>query len=192
MEQLLITGFDPFGGQTINPSWEAVSRLPDRIGAFSLHKRRIPTAFVKAAQAVVQEAEVLHPNVILCVGQAGGRAAVTPERLGINLRAARIPDNNGWMPLQEPISPDGPGILYATVPVEEMAQAICREGLPGEVSCSAGTFVCNDVLYSLLHRFSGSGVRVGFIHVPFLPEQGTPSLSMDQTLTALTAAIGVL
>lgn len=192
MRHLLITGFDPFGGSDINPAWEAVRLLPEQIGSFRLHKLQIPTRFREAARQVLEEADRCRPDVILCIGQAGGRAAVTPERVAINLRDARIPDNGGCQPLEEPIDPSGPAAYFATVPVGKMAAAISDRGLPGAVSNTAGTFVCNETLYLLLQHYDQTPVRAGFIHVPFLPEQGTPHLSLEQTISALTAAIEAL
>lgn len=191
MKKLLITGFDPFGGESINPAWEAVRLLPDVIRDFELVKLEIPTVFGAAAQVVIDKAEEIHPDAIISVGQAGGRAAVTPEMVGINLRYASIPDNMGALPCDIPIAEGGPAAYFSTLPVRTMAKAICDAGLPGAVSYSAGSFVCNDVLYSLLHRFDGTAVRAGFIHVPFLPEQTAdkPSLPLDKTVAALCAAI---
>lgn len=191
MKKLLITGFDPFGGESINPAWEAVRLLPDVIRDFELVKLEIPTIFGAAAQVVIDKAEEIHPDAIISVGQAGGRAAVTPEMVGINLRYASIPDNMGALPCDIPIAEGGPAAYFSTLPVRAMAKAICDAGLPGAVSYSAGSFVCNDVLYSLLHRFDGTAVRAGFIHVPFLPEQTAdkPSLPLEQTAAALRAAI---
>ena len=190
-QTLLITGFDPFGGETINPAWEAVKLLPEQIGNFRIHKLQIPTVFGLAAETVPKTPETIHPHVILCVGQAGGRAAATPERVAINLRDARIADNQGNQPTEIPIVPDGPAAYFSTVPVSKMAQAIRDADLPGQVSNTAGTFVCNDTLYTLLHRYAGTNVKAGFIHVPYLPQQGTPSLALEQTVAALTAAIQV-
>lgn len=187
--KLLITGFDPFGGASVNPAWEAVRLLPDRIGDFDVHKLQIPTVFGLAAETVVRKAEEIRPDVILCVGQAGGRAAVTPERIGVNIRDAKIRDNAGNQPVGGFVDPDGPAAYFATVPVTKMAAAICDAGLPGMVSNSAGAFVCNDTLYSLLHRYAGTSVQVGFIHVPYLPDQGSPSLPLEQTSAALRACI---
>ena len=190
MEQiLLITGFDPFGGATVNPSWEAVAKLPDRIGNWMLCKLQIPTVFDLAAETVLQKAREVNPAAILCLGVAVGRSAVTPERIGINIRSARIPDNRGNQPKDEPVIPHGPDGLFSTMNVSAMAAAIEKLGLPGAVSNTAGTFVCNDVLYTLLHHYQGTGVKVGFLHVPQLPEQGTPSLSLEDTVCAVTAAI---
>ena len=192
MKKLLITGFDPFGGQSVNPAWEAVRLLPDAIGEYELCKLNIPTVFSLAASMVLEKAAEVQPDVILSVGQAGGRSAVTPERIGINIRTARIPDNQGSRPQEEPICPSGPDGLFATVPVSAMARAISEAGLPAAVSNTAGTFVCNDVLYTLLHHYTGSAVRVGFIHVPYLPGQGSPSLPLEDTVRALEAAIRAL
>lgn len=189
MKKLLVTGFDPFGGEKVNPAWEAVKALPERIGGFALHKIMIPTVFGKAAEAVLKAAMDIEPDGILCIGQAGGRSAVTPERIGINVRSASIADNEGNQPVEEPVIPGGADGLFATVPVAAMAQAIRDAGLPGQVSNSAGTFVCNDVLYTLLYHYQGSGVKVGFLHVPWLPEQGSPNMQQEDTMRALEAAI---
>ncbi len=188
--RLLITGFDPFGGADINPAWEAVSLLPETVGDFELCKCRIPTAFGEAARAVLEQAEAFRPHVILCVGQAGGREAVTPERIAVNIRDASIPDNRGFRPQGERILPEGPAAYFATVPVEAMVRAITHAGQPSRASNSAGAFVCNETLYLLLHYFDKTDTRVGFIHVPYLPEQGNPSLAVADTAAALAAAIG--
>ena len=195
MKRLLITGFDPFGGENVNPSWEAVRRLPERIGAYEITRLQIPTLFGEGAQRVLNAAEALHPDVILSVGQAGGRRGVTPEVVGINLREARIPDNGGFQPVDEPVAPDGPAAYFATVPVRAMVQAMTDAQLPCGLSYSAGAFVCNDVLYTLLHRFHGTPVRAGFIHVPFLPGQageGVPSMPLTDIVRALTLCVGAL
>ena len=189
MKRLLITGFDPFGGEKINPAWEAVRLLPEMIGDYMLCKLEIPTVFGLAAQRVMEKAEEVKPQMILCVGQAGGRSAVTPERIGVNIRDARIPDNAGNQPRGNFCVPEGPAAYFATVPVMAMEEAIRSAGLPATVSNSAGAFVCNDVLYTLLHRYAGTDVKVGFIHVPYLPEQGTPNLPLADTVKALIAAI---
>ena len=187
--KLLITGFDAFGKAAINPSWEAVKLLPDVVGDFELCKLEIPTVFGLAAETVLEKAAEFQPDVILCVGQAGGRDAVTPERIAVNIRDAKIPDNTGTQPVGEFVVPGGPAAYFATVPVKSMAQAIRDANIPGAVSNSAGAFVCNDTLYLLLHHYAGTAVQVGFIHVPWLPEQGSPSLSLERTISALEAAI---
>ncbi len=188
-QKLLITGFDAFGKGSINPSWEAVKLLPATVGDFELCKLEIPTVFGLATQKVLEKAEEIRPDVILCVGQAGGRDAVTPERIAVNIRDAKISDNAGNQPIGEFVLTDGPAAWFATVPVMAMAQAIRDAGIPGAVSNSAGAFVCNDTLYGLLHHYAGTDVKVGFIHVPWLPEQGSPSLPLERTAAALEAAI---
>lgn len=192
MKKLLITGFDPFGGETVNPAWEAVKLLPDSIGDYTLCKLMIPTIFGLGAAAVLEFAMDLQPDVILCVGQAGGRAAVTPERIAVNIRDAKIPDNMGNQPRGSFVDEEGPAAYFSTLPVEAMAQAIRDTGLPGAVSNSAGAFVCNDTMYILLHNYAGTDVRVGFIHVPYLPQQGSPSLPLADTMRALEAAISAI
>lgn len=195
MKKLLITGFDPFGGERINPSWEAVKLLPETIGEYTLTKLQIPTVFGQAAEKVLTAAKELKPDVILSVGQAGGRKAVTPEVIGINLREAGIPDNMGNRPVNTPVIAGGPDACFATVPVREMVKSITSAGLPAALSFSAGAFVCNDVLYTLLHHYRGTDTRVGFIHVPFLPEQAkenVPSMALSQIVSGLTAAIEAL
>jgi len=192
IKALLITGFDPFDAEKVNPAWEAVKLLPERIGGYTLCKLEIPTVFGTGAETVLCKAETIKPDVILCIGQAGGRSAVTPERVAINIRDARIDDNAGNRPIESPVVSGGPAAYFATVPVRAIAEAIAAEGIPASVSNTAGTFVCNDVLYTLLHKFSGTAVRVGFIHVPFLPEQGNPSMPLADTVRALEAAIRVL
>ena len=198
MKQLLITGFDPFGGESVNPAWEAVKALPDTVGDYILTKLEIPTVFGEAAKTVLDHADTMPspPDVILCIGQAGGRAAVTPEFAAINYRQAGIDDNKGNRPKESPIIPDAPAAYFATVPVQRMTAAIADAGIRAQTSYSAGTFVCNDVFYTLLHRFAGTETRVGFIHVPFQPLQvkdGTaPSMELAEIVRALTAAICAL
>ena len=195
MKKLLITGFDPFGGESVNPSWEAVRMLPDQIGDWHLTKIEIPTVFGFAAHTVIEAAEQLQPDTIICVGQAGGREAVTPEMYGVNLRHARIADNAGNKPLAVPIVQGAPGSYAATVPVHDMVCAVRGQGLPCRASFSAGRFVCNDLLYSLLHHYHGTQVKVGFIHVPYLPEQakeGVPSLPLEDGVRALCSMIAVM
>ena len=187
--KLLITGFDPFGGASINPAWEAVKLLPDTIADFEVHKLEIPTVFGLATEKVLEKAAEIQPDVILCIGQAGGRGSVTPERIGVNIRDAKIADNAGNQPVGQFVAEDGPAAYFATVPVLAMEAAIRAADLPGQVSNSAGAFVCNDTLYGLLHHYAGTEVKVGFIHVPWLPEQGSPSLELEKTAAALEAAI---
>ena len=194
MKKLLVTGFDPFGGEKINPAWEAVKRLPDAVGGFALTKLMVPTVFGLAGEKVLEAAKALSPDCILCVGQAGGRSAVTPEVVGINLREAGIPDNAGNQPRFAPCVPGGENAYFATLPVRRMVAAIREAGLPASLSFSAGAFVCNDLLYTVLRATEGTEIRAGFIHVPYLPEQtkDKPSLPLEDIVKALTAAIAVI
>lgn len=192
MKQLLITGFDPFGGASVNPAREAVMALPDVVGDYALTKLEIPTVFGLAAETVLQAAEILCPDAILCVGQAGGRAAITPEVVAINLREASIPDNLGYTPQNQPVVADAPAAYFSTLPVRAMAEGVKAAGIPCSLSYSAGVFVCNDLLYTLLHHYDGTDTRVGFVHIPYLPEQaeeGVASLPLEDAVRGLTAAI---
>lgn len=195
MKKLLITGFDPFGGASVNPAREAVMALPDVVGNYALTKLEIPTVFGLAAEKVLQAAEALCPDVILCVGQAGGRAAITPEVVAINLREASIPDNAGNQPKIMPVVENAPAAYFSTLPVRAMAEGVKAAGIPCSLSYSAGVFVCNDLLYTLLHHYDGTDTRVGFVHIPYLPEQageGVASLPLEDAVRGLTAAIQAL
>jgi pyroglutamyl-peptidase len=192
MKKLLITGFDPFGGASVNPAREAVMALPDVVGDYTLTKLEIPTVFGLAAETVLRAAEALCPDVILCVGQAGGRAAITPEVVAINLREASIPDNAGNQPKNMPVVENAPAAYFSTLPVRAMTEGVKAAGIPCSLSYSAGVFVCNDLLYTLLHHYDGTDTRVGFVHIPYLPEQageGVASLPLEDAVRGLTAAI---
>lgn len=189
MKRLLITGFDPFGGSSINPSWLAVNMLSEQVGDYVLCKLPIPTVFGKAAELVLEKAAEFQPDLILCVGLASGRDAVTPERIAVNIRDTRIPDNEGNQPQGEFVIPNAPAAYFTTVPVKEMAEAIRNAQISGAVSNTAGAFVCNDVFYTLLHHYNGTDTKVGFIHVPNIPESGQPSLPLTQIVDAITVAI---
>ena len=192
MKRLLITGFDPFGGQTVNPSWQSVLALENQIGEYVLTKLEIPTVFKRGANCVLQKAEEINPDAIICIGQAGGRTGVTPEVVAINLMDANIADNEGYKPINKQICANGENAYFSNLPIREMVDAISKEGIPAKLSYSAGAFVCNEVMYTLLQTFKNTFVKVGFIHVPFLPEQtdGTkPSLEKEQIVKALTLAI---
>ena len=190
MKKLLITGFEPFGGDTINPSWEVVSRLPDDIKGYTLTKLRIPVVFGEAAEAVLAAAAKINPDAILCVGQAGGRNAITPELVAINLRHAKIPDNKGNEPKDEPIIAGGNVAYFSTLPARQMAEAISAADVASQLSYSAGAYVCNDLLYTLLHRYQNTSTRVGFVHIPYSTEQGKePAMKMVDMIKGLTVAI---
>ncbi len=189
---LLVTAFEPFGGSPVNAAGLAVEALPDSVGAWRLRRRVVPVVFGEAAGQVIRAAEEVSADAILCLGQAAGRDKVTPEMLGVNLRYAAIPDNANQQPQDEPVEPGGPAAVFSTMPVRRMAEAICRAGLPGAVSLSAGAYVCNDVLYSVLRHFEGSGVAVGFIHVPAVPGQHPVSLPAEIAAKAIVEAIRCL
>ena len=192
--KILVTGFTPFGGERINPSWEAVRRLPDHIGEAELIKHEIPTEF-NASGAVLHELlEQLRPDAVLCVGQYGGANCIRVERVAVNLRDARIADNAGRQPADEPIVPGGPDAYFATIPTREIVDALREKNIPAQLSYSAGTFVCNNLLYCALHESARRypAMRCGFLHVPFLPEQAkdgnAPSMSLALMTKALTIA----
>lgn len=195
--KILVTGFQPFGGESMNPAWEAVRRLPDTIGDATVTKVEVPVVFGRGPEAVERAVEEVEPDLVLCVGQAGGRAKITPEFVGINYADARIPDNDGYQPVAERIVDGGPDAYFATLPVKAMVQAMQEAGVPAEVSYTAGTYVCNDVMYSLLHTLATRhpGVRGGFLHVPYATEQAThlpastPSMSVDDMARGIAVAL---
>ena len=191
MKKLLITGFEPFGGEKINPSWEAVKLLPDEIGEFLLKKIEVPVVFEKAAETVISAAKEFSPDAIICVGQAGGRTGITPEMVAINLRYAKIPDNEGNKPEDEPCIKYGENAIFATLPVRKMTDAISDCGITAAVSYSAGTYVCNDLIYHVLEHCKNTETKACFIHVPFIPEQTSdkPSMALESIAKGLEAAI---
>ena len=190
MKKLLITGFAPFGGEEINPSWKAVARLPEKINEYSLIKLRLPVTFGKAAELVIKAAEEIAADVILCIGQAGGRNAITPELVGINLRHATIPDDKDYQPKDEPIMVGGATAYFSTLPVRSMVEAMRAADIPAQVSYSAGAYVCNDVLYTVLAHFQDSELKAGFIHVPYSDDQNKqPSMNINLIVKGLTIAI---
>lgn len=191
LKKLLITGFEPFGGEKINPSWEAVKLLPDEIGDFSLTKIEVPVVFGKAADTVIEKAEEINADAVICVGQAGGRTGVTPEMVAVNLRFASIPDNEGNQPKDVPVIEGGENAYFSTLPVRKMTAAVSEAEITSSVSYSAGTYVCNDLIYSVLHRFKNTGTKACFIHVPFIPEQtkDKPSMELETIAKALEIAI---
>ena len=191
MKKLLITGFEPFGGEKINPSWEAVKLLPDEIGDFAITKAEIPVVFGKAAETVLKIAEDLSPDAIICVGQAGGRTGITPEMVAVNLRFASIPDNEGNQPKDIPVIEKGENAYFSTLPVRKMSEAISDSGITSTVSYSAGTYVCNDLIYSVLHHYKNTDTKACFVHVPFIPEQTAdkPSMELENIAKALEIAI---
>lgn len=196
--KILLTAFDPFGGETVNPALKAVSLVKAPEGV-ELVKLEVPTVFGKSVDVVADTMERERPDAVVCVGQAGGRSAVTPERVAINLMDAGIADNEGNIPVDLPVVPGGENALFSTLPVKAIVAAIQAAGIPAQFSCSAGTFVCNQLLYGVLNlcKEKFPDTLAGFIHVPFLPEQTVdrpqmPSLPLSSIVTALEAALSCI
>ena len=194
--RILVTGFDPFGGETINPAIETVKKLPNRIAGAEIIKLEIPTVFDKSAQIVNQRLEEEKIDYVLHIGQAGGRSALTPERIAINLDDARIPDNEGNQPIDEPIIPEGESAYFSQLPIKAMVSYMKEEGLPASISNTAGTFVCNHIMYQTLHQTDTNDpqVKAGFMHIPFLPEQvlgqtDLPSLTLAEIVRGVEASL---
>ncbi len=195
--KVLITGFDPFGGETINPAWEAVKLLPDRIAGAEIIKLQIPTVVGKSIHKIHEAMKQENPDLIISIGQAGGRFGVTPERVAINVTDARIPDNEGNQPIDEPVFADGPAAYFSSLPVKAMVQAIKDAGYPSVLSNTAGTYICNHVMYGILYWIEKEfpNARGGFIHVPYAASQvinkpATPSMSIADIAASLEAAVG--
>ena len=197
--KILVTGFDPFGGEKVNPALEAVKSLPSEIHGAEIHWVEIPTVFYKAAEVLEIAIIRYQPDAVLCIGQAGGRASLTPERVAINQDDARIPDNQGNQPIDTPIRLDGQAAYFSTLPIKAMVQAIKEEGLPATVSNTAGTFVCNHLMYQALYLADKKfpNVRAGFMHIPYMTEQvinkpNTASMSLTDIVRGIEAAIGAI
>lgn len=194
---ILFTAFDPFGGENINPALESVRILPDLLCGAEIVKLEVPTVFGKSIDTVIKAIDKHQPDAVISIGQAGGRHAITIERIAINVDDATIEDNEGNIPVDTPVYPDGPTAYFSTLPIKVMIEAIRKEGLPAGVSNSAGTFVCNHLLYGVLHYIHTNELpaRAGFIHVPYIPEQvalksaSLPSMSIEDIARALRAAI---
>ena len=195
MKKLLLTAFTPFDGERINPALEAVKLVKDKVGNLEIVKLEVPTVFGKSIDTVREAIEREKPDFVLSIGQAGGRAEITPERVAINLNDARIPDNEGNQPIDEPIFPDGENAYFSTLPVKAMVEAIRKEGLPSSLSNSAGTYVCNHLMYGVLYYLDKRpSMKAGFIHVPYIPEQPKnkkelPALELSEIVSGLEAAI---
>lgn len=197
--KLLLTAFDPFGGETVNPAQEAVKMVSSRVGNVEVIKCVVPTVFRKSIETVAAAIEDCRPDAVLCIGQAGGRADLTPERIAINLDDASIADNEGNRPVDTPIFPDGKPAYFSTLPVKAMVAAIRAAGIPASLSNTAGTFVCNHLMYGVLYTLEKyyPGVRGGFLHVPYIPSQvtggrGIPSMSAADIVRGLEAAIAAI
>lgn len=194
LPRVLLTGFDAFGGESLNPSWKAVHALHGRrIAGHQLVAAQLPTVFEASLAELAQLLRRHKPALVLCVGQAGGRAAISLERVAINVNDARIADNAAAQPIDTPVVAAGPAAYFSTLPIKAMLQALQREGIAAEVSQTAGTFVCNHVFYGLMHHLATrrgfKHTRGGFVHVPFLPEQGTPGMPLEEQVRALRVAV---
>lgn len=188
----MVTGFDPFGGDKINPALEAVKKLDGRkIDDIAIVAVEVPTVFHESIKAAVQAIERHQPAAVICVGQAGGRTQITPERVAINIDDARIPDNRGNQPVDEPIVPAGPAAYWSRLPIKRMVQEMHKAGIPAAVSNTAGTFVCNHLFYGIMDYLERRApqIRGGFVHIPYLPEQTlanhAPSLSLEMIVRGL-------
>jgi pyroglutamyl-peptidase len=194
----LVTGFEPFGGDTVNPALAALRLLPPRLGPLEIVTRAVPAVFGRAIEALEDALAATIPDIVLCVGLAGGRAALSLERIAINVDDARIADNAGEQPIDRPVIAGGPAAYFATLPIKATVAALRDAGLPAIVSNSAGTFVCNHLFYGLMHLAATRrpGLRGGFLHVPYLPEQaachdGAPSMALDDIVRAVEIVLTV-
>nr|WP_314097486.1 pyroglutamyl-peptidase I [uncultured Lachnoanaerobaculum sp.] len=198
--KLLLTAFDPFGGDAINPALEAVKLVADKIGRFDIVKLEVPTVFRKSIDTVAKAIEEEKPDVVLCIGQAGGRFEITPERVAINVDDARIKDNEGNQPIDIKIFEDGENAYFTTLPIKAMVEAIREANLPAAVSNTAGTFVCNHLMYGVLYTLAKKypHIKGGFTHVPFIPAQVArrtpvaPYMALEDIKRGLEAAIDAI
>ena len=194
--KVLVTGFDPFGGEKLNPALEAIKSLPSEIQGAEVRWLEVPTVFYKSAKILEEEIRIYQPDIVLCIGQAGGRKGLTPERVAINQDDARIQDNEGNQPIDRPIQLDGPPAYFSSLPIKAMVQAIKEEGLPASVSNTAGTFVCNHLMYQVLYLVEKEfpTIKAGFLHIPYMMEQvidkpNTPAMDLVDIVQGIEAAI---
>lgn len=195
--KVLLTAFEPFGGEGVNPSLEIALRLTgSTIGDHRVVAQVLPVAFNETAHTLRQTLQSERPNLVIALGQAGGRSDISLERVAINLIDARIADNAGTQPIDVPIVTGAPAAYFSTLPIKAMRNALHAEGIPAQLSFSAGSFVCNQVFYLLMHELAQAGMRArgGFIHVPYLPEQasfhpGAASMSLDTMVAGVRFAI---
>ncbi|MEL7650018.1 MAG: pyroglutamyl-peptidase I [Sedimentibacter sp.] len=198
--KILVTGFDPFGGEKVNPAYEAVKLLPDNIAGAEVIKLEIPTVFTRSVSVVDDAINRYQPDVVLSIGQAGGRSSITVEKVAINLAEARIPDNDGEQPLDQALMQDGETAYFATIPVKAIVNRIREAGIPANMSYTAGTYVCNSIMYNVLYltHKKYTNVKAGFIHVPFSTEQaaskpdGTASMPVETISKAIYCAVEVI
>jgi len=196
--KVLITGFDPFDKEAVNPSWEAARALDGwHCDGAEVHARRISCIFGTALRELDAAIDELQPALVLCIGQAGGRSEISPERVAINVDDGRIPDNAGRQPIDLPVVAGAPAGYFSTLPIKAIVRDLRAAGIPASVSNTAGTFVCNHLFYGLMHRLatrSAAGQRGGFIHIPYLPAQvarlpGQPSMALETVVAALRVAV---
>ena len=197
--KVLITGFDPFGGESINPAWEAVKAMENNIDGIEVIKLQIPTVFRKSAEKLFEGIEEHKPNVVICVGQAGGRYDMSIERVAINMDDGRIPDNEGYQPIDTAVYEDGENAYFSTLPIKGIVEEIKAAKIPASVSNTAGTYVCNHIMYSLLYYISkiNLDIKGGFIHVPYITEQvvdkkNMPYMEVSTITRALESAVKAL
>jgi len=194
----LVTGFEPFGGETLNPALEALGRLKPALGPLAVATRTVPTVFGRCLEVLNEAIDETRPDIVLGVGLAGGRAGLSLERVAINVDDARIADNAGLQPIDRPVVVGGPAAYFATLPIKAAAQALRQAGLPAAISNTAGTFVCNHLFYGLMHRAAqdGSRLRGGFLHIPYLPQQaarhaGAPSMALEHIVQGIEIILAV-
>lgn len=196
--KILVTGFDPFGGESINPALEAVKRLPDSIRGAQIIKLEIPTVIGKSLAKIKEAVLKESPDAVLSIGQAGGRADISVERIGINIDDCRIPDNEGNQPVDEPVVKGGPAAYFVTLPIKAIVEKLKSNKIPASISNTAGTFICNHVCYGTAHFAAterDGKMKTGFIHIPLLPEQAigkpvtTPSMALETVLKGIELAI---
>ena len=193
MTTILLTGFEPFGTATSNPSGEIVKQ----ISGDNIVTAILPVAYAQSAERLLSLIEQHNPDVVICLGQAEGRTQITPEKVAINLDDARLADNEGVLRNDVKIIEHGPDAYFSTLPVKDMVEAVKTQGIPAAVSLSAGAFLCNHVFYVAQNKFAGSNVRSGFVHVPLMDSQapefpGLPTMPLDQMVTAVRAMLEVL
>ncbi|MCM3006014.1 pyroglutamyl-peptidase I [Priestia koreensis] len=195
MKTILLTGFEPFDGEKINPSLEAVKQLHQtQIVDHTVISKPLPTVFNQSISLLQTYIDELEPSVVICVGQAGGRDRISIERVAINVDDARIPDNEGQQPIDQPIVDGGPVGYWSSLPIKAIVRDLTTKGIPGHVSHTAGTYVCNHLFYGLMHHIKDKDVKGGFIHIPFIPEQavrypGKPSMSLEMIVAGLQSSV---
>ncbi|EGR7975950.1 pyroglutamyl-peptidase I [Vibrio vulnificus] len=193
MHKILVTGFEPFGGESLNPSLELVKVLTQKERTnIEIIGCQVPVVRHQSISTVIEAIEQHEPELVFMIGQASGRAAITPERVAINLDDYRIEDNAGHQPVDEPIIATGPAAYFSTLPVKAITHALQQAGIPCQLSHSAGTFVCNHLFYGIQHYLQARPIRSGFIHIPLLPEQASASNQPSMSLETLARGLEMM